>query len=213
VAKQPTSTKKKGGTSPRQILLYVGIAVAVGAVLFAAFGLESDDGPSVEEIAGSPEIEGDTLPALNPDTGTDPALGSPSPVVAGADFEGTPTTIGDGPAEIVVFMASWCPACQAELPELVEYLDGDGLPEGVELTVVATGLDPTRPPWPPSGWLERGGYTGPIVVDDEDGSVAQAFGLSATPFFVAVQDGQVAFRAAGQLGMDTVDQLANSIAP
>jgi hypothetical protein len=49
----------------------------VGAVLFAAFGLESDDGPTVEEIAGSPEIEGDALPALNPDTDTDPAVGLP----------------------------------------------------------------------------------------------------------------------------------------
>lgn len=212
MVKQPQK-KKSSGASPRQILMYVGIAVVVGAVLFAAFGLESDDGPTLEEIAGSPEVEGDGLPALNPDTGTDPAVGSPVPVVAGADFDGNATTIGDGPAEIVVFMASWCPACQAELPELVSYLDEQGLPEGVDLTIVATSLDPNRPPWPPSGWLERGGYDGPIVVDDENGSVAQAYGLSATPFFVATQNGQVAFRAAGQLPMQTVDEIARTIAP
>lgn len=214
MAKQPQKkNSKSSGPSPRQILMYVGIAVAVGAVLFAAFGLESDDGPTVEEIAGSPEIDGNGLPALNPDTGTDPAVGSPAPVVAGADFDGNATTIGDGPAEIVVFMASWCPACQAELPELVEYLDEQGLPEGVELTVVSTGLDANRPPWPPSGWLERGGYTGPILVDDADGSVAQAYGLSATPFFVATQNGEVVIRAAGQLPMQTVDEIARTIAP
>jgi cytochrome c biogenesis protein CcmG, thiol:disulfide interchange protein DsbE len=212
VAKQPKK-KPSSGASPRQILLYVGIAVVVGAVLFAAFGLESDDGPTVEEIAGSPEIEGDALPALNPDTDSDPAVGSPAPVVDGADFDGNPTVIGDGPAEIVVFMASWCPACQAELPELVEYLEEPGLPEGVELTVVSTGLDANRPPWPPSGWLERGGYTGPILVDDADGSVAQSYGLSATPFFVATQDGQVVVRAAGQMPMQTVDEIARAIAP
>jgi cytochrome c biogenesis protein CcmG, thiol:disulfide interchange protein DsbE len=213
VAKQPQSKNKSGGTSPRQILLYVGIAVAVGAVLYAAFGLESDDGPTVEEIAGSPEIEGDGLPALNPDAGTDPAMGSPVPVVEGADFDGNPISIGDGPAEIVVFMASWCPACQAELPELVSYLDEQGLPEGVELTVVATSLDANRPPWPPSGWLERGGYTGPVLVDDADGSVAQAYGLSATPFFVASQNGEVVIRVAGQMPMQNVDEIARAIAP
>jgi thiol-disulfide isomerase/thioredoxin len=205
-------SKKKSGPTPRQMLLYVGIAVAVGAVLFAAFGIESDDGPSLEEVAGSPEVEGDALPAVA-EGDEDIAVGTTSPVVTGADFDGNATSIGDAEAELVVFMASWCPACQAELPELVEYLDGPGLPDGVELTVVSTGLDPNRPPWPPQGWLERGGYTGPVLVDDADGSVAQAFGMTGTPYFVALRDGQVVFRSAGQLGMDTLDQIARSIAP
>jgi thiol-disulfide isomerase/thioredoxin len=209
VAKQPASAKKS--TSPRQILLYVGIAVAVGAVLFAAFGLESDDGPTLEEVAGEPDVEGEPLPILQ--EGDDPAAGADAPVVSGAGFDGTPETIGDGDAEMIVFMASWCPACQAELPELVEWLDEGGLPDGVDLTVVSTGLDPTRPPWPPSGWLERGGYTGPILVDDAEGSVAQAYGMSGTPFWTVVQDGQVVFRSAGQLGMQQVSQLAQSVAP
>jgi cytochrome c biogenesis protein CcmG, thiol:disulfide interchange protein DsbE len=210
VARQPTKTKT--ATSPRQLLLYAGIAVVVGAVLFAAFGLESDDGPTLEEIAGSPEVQGDALPPLAPE-GEDVAVGSDAPVVTGADFDGTPTSIGDGEAEIVVFMASWCPACQAELPELVEWLDGGNLPDGVDLTVVATGLDPNRPPWPPSGWLERGGYTGDVLVDDADGLVAQTYGMSATPFWAVLQDGQVVTRAAGQLPMSQVEQIAQGIAP
>lgn len=210
MARQPTSTKS--GASPRQILMYVGIAVAVGAVLFAAFGLESDDGPTLEEIAGEPAVEGQALPPFQGD-GDDPAAGMAAPVVTGADFDGTAETIGDGDAEMIVFMASWCPACQAELPELVEWLDEGGLPDGVDLTVVATSLDPNRPPWPPSGWLERGGYTGPVLVDDADGSVAQAFGMSGTPFWTVVEDGQVVFRSAGQLGMQQVSQLAQAVAP
>ncbi len=209
MARQP---QKKGsaGASPRQILLYVGIAVAVGAVLFAAFGLEGEEAVTLEEVAGDPTIEGTALPFLP--EGGDPAVGSPAPVVSGADFDGTEVTIGDGDAELIVFMASWCPACRAELPELVEWLDEGNLPDGVELTVVSTGLDPNRPPWPPSGWLERGGYTGPVIVDDADGSINAAYGMSATPFWTAVKDGEVVFRQAGQIGPDQMTQLAQSLA-
>lgn len=211
MARQPKS-KKKGGATPRQVLLYVGIAVVGAAVLYAAFGLESDDGPSLEDVAGSPEIDGDALPAAAPDA-EDTAVGSLAPTVTGADFDGTPTTIGDADAELIVFMASWCPACQAELPELVAWLDGGGLPDGVDLTVVSTGLDPNRPPWPPQGWLERGGYTGDLLVDDADGSVAQAYGLTGTPFWVVLQEGQLVTRASGQVGMGQIEQIARSIAP
>lgn len=212
MAKQPQKSKKgAAGPSPRQILMYVGIAVAVGAVLFAAFGLESDDGPTLEEVAGEPAVDGQALPPLP--EGGDPALGSPAPVVAGQDFDGSEVTVGDGEAELLVFMASWCPACQAELPELVEWLDDPGLPEGVELTVVSTSHDPNRPPWPPQGWLERAGYDGPVLVDDAEGSVSRAYGMSATPFWAVVQDGQIVHRSAGQIGQAQMTQLAQSIAP
>ncbi|WP_052664956.1 TlpA family protein disulfide reductase [Nitriliruptor alkaliphilus] len=211
MARQPTAARKSGPT-PRQILMYFGIAIAAVALVYAAFGLESDDGPTIEEVAGSPDIDGETLPAVAPED-EDIAVGGAAPVVTGADFDGNPATIGDREAELLVFMAAWCPACQAELPELVEWLDGGGLPDGVDLTVVSTGLDPTRPPWPPQGWLERGGYTGEILVDDAEGSVAQAFGLTGTPFWVVLQDGELVMRASGQLGMDQVEQIARSIAP
>lgn len=210
MARQPRS-KSQSGPNPRTLLLYAGIAIVAGALLFAAFGLESDTGPTLEEVAGSPTIEGDALPTLP--EGDDPAVGAAAPVVSGADFDGEQRTVGDGEAELLVFMASWCPACQAELPELVDWIESDGLPEGVELTVVSTGLDPNRPPWPPEGWLERGGYTGPVIVDDAEGSIASSYGMSGTPFWAAVQDGQVAFRSAGQLGQDQMGQVAASIAP
>ncbi|MEX0835106.1 MAG: TlpA disulfide reductase family protein [Nitriliruptor sp.] len=211
MAQQPKKSTTDG-PSPRTLLLYAGLAVVAAALLFAAFGLESDTGPTLEEVAGDPTIEGEVLPVLP--EGEDPAVGTTAPVVAGADFDGDPTTIGDAEAEMIVFLASWCPACQAELPELVEWMEGGGLPDGVELTAVSTGLDPNRPPWPPEGWLiDRGGYNGDVLVDDADGSVAAAYGLSGTPFWVVLQDGQVVARAAGQLGMDQVGSIAQSIAP
>jgi cytochrome c biogenesis protein CcmG, thiol:disulfide interchange protein DsbE len=202
------------GATPRRILLYVGIVLGVGALLFAAFGLGDEAGPSVAEVAGSPDITGDPLPPFpeDGDPAADPALGAQAPVTTGTDFDGEPVSIGDGDAELVVFMASWCPACQAELPELVEWLDADGLPDGVELVSVSTGLADNRPNWPPQDWFEREGYEHPIIVDDADGSIATAYGMSATPFWVLLRDGQVEARFPGRLDMAQVDQMAQTLA-
>jgi cytochrome c biogenesis protein CcmG, thiol:disulfide interchange protein DsbE len=202
-------SRPPSGASPRRLLLYVGTAVVVGALLFAAFGLDNDTGPDVDEVAGSPSVSGQDLPPL-PD-GEDPALGTTAPVTTGAGFDGQERTIGDDGAELVVFLASWCPACQAELPELVEWMQAGGPPDDVELTAVVTGLDPDRPNWPPQDWLEEEGYDGATLIDDADGSVAQAYGLSGTPFWVVLRDGEVVSRAAGQVPMEVVDQVATEI--
>jgi thiol-disulfide isomerase/thioredoxin len=198
-----------GGRSPRTIAIAVGVLVLFAALVYAAFGIEGDTGPTLEETAGSPEVAGDALPAFA--DGGDPAVGTAAPVVTGAGFDGTAATIGEGD-ELVVFLASWCSFCREELPELVEWLDAGNLPDGVTLTAVVTGLDPVAPNWPPQDWLAREGYTGPVVVDDADGSVAAAYGMSGTPFWVAIDDGAVVARAAGLQGMDTVGQLAAAVA-
>ncbi len=196
--------------SPRRILWYVLGVLSLGALLFAAFGIDSPSAASVEEVAGDPTVTGDALPPLE-DPATDPTLGAPVPEVVGAGFDGADgVTIGDG-AELVVFLASWCPACQAEVPELVEWVEAGGLPDDVELIAVVTGLDATRPNWPPQEWLEEEGWPGAVLVDDADGSVAEAYGLSGTPFTVAARDGEVVARVAGQLPAGGFDQLAAAV--
>ena len=204
-------SKTSSSASPRRILMYVGIVVALAALLFAAFAMGDEAGPSVEEVAGSPEVSGEPLPATE-DLENDPARGSEAPVVTGTDFDGQQVTVGDGDAEIIIFLASWCPACRDEVPELVEWLEGDNLPDGVELNAVVTGLADDRPNWPPQDWLEDEGFDRPVVVDDADGTAAAAFGLTATPYWVAVQDGTVVQRVAGQLPMEVVEQLAEALA-
>ena len=210
------ATKSSAASAtPRRILLYVGIVVGVGALLFAAFAMGDEAGPSVEEVAGSPEVTGEPLPPFpqNGDPAADPGLGEQAPVTTGTDFDGEPVSIGDHDAELIVFMASWCPACQAELPELVEWLEAGGLPDGVELVSVSTGLDDSAGNWPPQDWFEREGYDHPIIVDDADGSIANAYGMSATPFWVLLRDGQVEARFPGRLEMEQVDQMAQTLVP
>ena len=198
----------------RSQLLYAGIAVGVVilAVLVAVLSTgERERAVSVDDIAGDPAISGDPLATL-PSSGDDPAAGAPAPTVEGADFDGTPVAIGGtGSPELVMFMASWCPACQQELPEVVAWMEAGGVPDGVQLVSVATGLDASRPNWPPDAWFEEEGYTGRVLVDDADGSVARAFGLSATPFWVALDaDGQVVARIAGMLDTTQMTALAEA---
>jgi thiol-disulfide isomerase/thioredoxin len=206
----PRRGRRRSPRSAKGTAITVGVVVLFAGLVYAAFGLNAGDAVPIEEVAGSPEVAGTELPPLAGD-GTDAAVGQPAPVVTGNGFDGRAASIGEG-TELVVFLASWCSYCQAELPELVDWLEAGELPSGVELTAVVTGLDPVAPNWPPQDWIAREGYRGDLIVDDADGSVARAYGMSGTPFWVAIDDGEVVHRAAGLQGMDTVGQLADQLA-
>ena len=204
----------------------IGLAVGVGVILFAGLiawsaAGDADDRAAERElrdtaladIAGDPVITGDELsPAGDP--ADDDAIGQPAPSVVGADFDGNPVAIGDtGNPQLLVFMASWCSFCREELPEVAEWL-AEGGPEGdVEVIAVSTLHRPTETNWPPNAWFQRVGYPGPVLVDDAEGSVSSAFGLTGTPYWVAVDaDGIVQVRASGRQSMETVQQLATLLA-
>ena len=144
-----------------------------------------------------PTITGTPLPAL-PRDGADPAVGLAVPAVQGTDFTGKPVAISaDGRPKVLLFLAHWCPHCQAEVPVIQAWVNGGGLPEGVDLISVATGIDPNAPNYPPDAWLQREGWTSPVLVDPTN-TVAQAYGLPAYPYFVFVgPDGKVVARTIG----------------
>jgi cytochrome c biogenesis protein CcmG, thiol:disulfide interchange protein DsbE len=205
-----------GGGSSKLPLVLGGVAVLVVAVLIGVF--TASDRPearvSVDELAGEPVMVGEDLPRFEGDPASDPTLGTRPPVVTGAGFDGGEVIIGEsGRPQLLMFLASWCPACQAELPEVVEWLEQGNLPDEVELIAIATGLDSSRDNWPPDEWFDREGYDGPVLVDDADGTVAQAYGLNATPYWVVLDgDGEVVFRIAGMIDMQQLTALANAVA-
>jgi cytochrome c biogenesis protein CcmG/thiol:disulfide interchange protein DsbE len=131
-----------------------------------------------------------------------------APVVTGETFEGDAITIpGDGPA-VIVFLAHWCPHCQREVPVIVDWLAENGAPDGVELLGVATAIDEGRENFPPDEWLEREGWTVPTMVDDADSSTATKYGLTAFPYFVAVDgDGTIVDRRSGELTMAQLEAM------
>jgi len=79
--------------------------------------------------------------------------------------------------------------------------------------LVSTAVSRERPNWPPSAWLRDAGLNVPVLVDDGQSSAAAAYGLSAFPFFVAVDaDGKVVARRSGELAPTQLDQLAARLA-
>lgn len=156
------------------------------------------------------EIEG-SLPRL--ESGTDPAVGETMPEIRGASFDGSPVRVAnDGRPKVLFFLAHWCPHCQNEVPVIVDYLEEEGEPEGIDLLAVSTAVDDRRPNFPPSAWLEREAWPVPVLADSEGGTAAEAYGVSGFPFFVAIDgDGKVVARHAGPLGRDRLAELIESL--
>lgn len=95
--------------------------------------------------------------------------------------------------------AHWCPHCQAAVPVVRGWVAAGGVPEGVDLVSVATSIDPSAPNYPPDAWLDREGWTAPLIVDPTN-TVAEAYGLTAFPFWVFIgPDGDVRGRVTGEL--------------
>jgi len=157
-------------------------------------------------------ISGDWLAAHSlPDS----TLGSPAPTVAGVSFDGTPVSFGDdGVGRIIGFFAHWCPHCQNEVPEVVSWLEDTSLPEDVEVVAVSTGVNAEGANYPPSEWFPREQWQTPVLVDDEATRVAGAFGLTAYPYWVAVNaEGDVVYRASGALPIDQLEELVTAVTP
>jgi thiol-disulfide isomerase/thioredoxin len=186
--------------------------LAVIAIVIGVTGGDDDDGGSdggvnLQETAAV-EVTGTALPRLA-DPSADPAVGERAPTVTGVSFDGSPVTIApNGEAQVIVFVAHWCPHCQAEVPVITQWLADNGQPEGVELRAVSTGVNAAAPNYPPSAWLEGEGWPIPTLVDEPDSVAANTFGLSAFPFFVAVNDqGEVVARISGELTIAQLEAL------
>lgn len=197
---QPTTGSRLHG-----MLLWIAIAalVALAAALAVLVGRGGDDAP-----AGMPEpaavgVEGRPLPGFDSVAG-DAAVGQPAPVLVGTSAAGDRVTIpGAESPYVVIFLAHWCPHCQREVPLIVDWIRESGAPRGVNVYSVATANDPSRPNYPATAWLESEGWQPPVLVDDERGAAAEAYGVTGFPFFVFVgADGNVVARHAGELAID-----------
>jgi thiol-disulfide isomerase/thioredoxin len=194
-------------------VLVVVAALAVVAVLATRSGSGGDGADANLAQTRPVHVAGAPLPA-DTDDAEDPAAGQAAPELHGASFDGSPVTItNDGKAKLIVFVAHWCPHCQREVPVLVRWLQDGKLPASVSLDVVSTAVDQARPNYPPSTWLREAGLTAPVLADDAQGSAASAYGLSAFPFFTAVDaKGKVVARDDGELTPAQLDQLAAQLA-
>jgi cytochrome c biogenesis protein CcmG/thiol:disulfide interchange protein DsbE len=165
------------------------------------------DGP----LAGLPTsqavtITGDALPEFAGEATVDPAVGLPAPVLDGADFNGRSIRVdAAGGAHLLVFLAHWCPHCNAEMGQLIDWKHSGAVPSDLHVLAVATAVSPTSLNYPPAQWFSERGWPWPVLVDQSTGDgtpgrVARAFGGTAWPYFVVVgADGLVKVRVAGEV--------------
>ena len=184
------------------------VIVLVLAVATASCGGNDGKKKSAEGVEETRPvtISGAALPEF-PRSGADPAVGTTIPEATGQSFDGSPVAIRhDGRPKLILFVAHWCPHCRKEVPLLADYLKSHPLPAGVDLYTVSTGVVSNRPNYPPSAWLKSEGWTVKTLADSDKGQAADAFGLSAYPFFVAADaQGNVVARTSGEI---TTDQFA-----
>ena len=116
-----------------------------------------------------------------------------------------------GPAHVVVFLAHWCPHCQAEVPRIVVLARSGQIP--VPLIGVVTGTDSSAPNYPPSAWLARVGWPYPVLVDTKTYTAATAYGLPGYPFLVFIDaQGKVAGRLSGEVTPSDLTKLFAALA-
>lgn len=184
-------------------VLWVGAITLLAAIVAIALSSGGDSAPTsdVEETAFAETI-GDPLPLF---ASPNDAAGLAAPQLIAQTLDGDRAQIrpDDGVARVIVFLAHWCSHCQAELPRIVDWMAANEVPDGVEILAVSTSVDTTAANYPPSAWFEQEGFTGTILVDNDDSSLAQGYGLGGFPFGAAVgADGTVLTRWAGEISSD-----------
>lgn len=196
---------------------YVPWAIGAGVLLVALVGAIIIAATRSDDVAADPAaivetnavvIDGAALPEL---AGADTALGAPAPTATGTGFDGLRVDLlADGEPTVVAFFAHWCPVCQSEVDELSDHLRDGGLPDDVRVVAVSTGVQPESGNYPPSAWFADEQWPSPILLDDADNSLAQAYGLSAYPFWAVVDTGgSIAARLSGAIGPAEFDELVD----
>jgi cytochrome c biogenesis protein CcmG/thiol:disulfide interchange protein DsbE len=207
----------RSGEGGNKMMLWIALGVVVllgGGIAF--FATRGDDATASDNSSAS--TPSNNFPDSQPVTiigeplvayaagGTDLAVGMPAPKLEGLDFRGQDITVSseDGPY-MVIFLAHWCPHCNAEVPRLIDWRNSGAVPADLNVIGVATAVAKTGANYPPSTWFSNKGWPWPVLVDEADGDglaglAAQAYGASGWPYFVIVgEDGLVKVRVSGEV--------------
>ncbi len=216
---QKNQTKFIAGGVAAAIAAIVAVVLVVGGGSSSSSTttstITSNSGDAVAAAEFQPvEAEGEMLSQLE-DPDNDLARGKIAPVVNGFGFDGAPLTIAPtGKPMLVVFLAHWCPHCNAEIPRLIEWKDSGAMPADLGVVGVSTGARDDAPNWPPSQWVVDKAWPWPVMADNEDQNAAVAFGVSGYPGLILLNgDGKVLARRSGEAGIDELKAWAQEFLP
>jgi thiol-disulfide isomerase/thioredoxin len=220
---------RPAAAGPNRMPWIIGGAIAAIVVIVAVIAIvagggdDGDDDTAARDTSPTTTVAGGVAPAefqdvtvsgdaldRMPETGDDPAIGTTPPALSGFGLNGAPITIdpASGKPTMVVFLAHWCPHCNREVPRLVEWNDGGGVPADLQIIGVSSGARDDAPNWPPSEWIEDVNWPWPVMADSQDQLAAQAYGLPGYPYFVLIgADGQVKYRQSGEVPISQLEQI------
>lgn len=188
--------------------IVVGLILLGGVTALAISAAnQKDDSAAVKAAADAPvyadvAIEGDDLARFPGNGERDSAVGEKIPTMTGTRIDGAKDTISaDDGAQVLLFVAHWCPHCQKEVPRIVTWAkEQGGAPAGVTIRAISTAASEDQPNFPPAEWLAREDWPFDALVDDEADTAANAFGLEGYPYMVFVNaDGTVQKRSSGEM--------------
>ncbi len=228
-AKASRSSGEGEGEGGSKLAIWIGlaavIALVIGIVVFAGSGDDSNDAASDTTAVGSslPDSQpvtttGDALVKLDAAVSPDPAVGVDAPLLSGLNFAGEPIVMDPatkGPY-MLVFLAHWCPHCNAEVPRLNDWKHSGAVPPELNVIGVATAVSPASANYPPATWFSNKGWEWPVMVDEkagdgEAGKAAQAYGASGWPYIVIIgADGKVKVRVSGEVEVSELQTIVDA---
>ncbi len=179
-------TVKLGGV----LLIVMGVLTITGAAGSLSAGL------AAQEPAASQEEE---LPSV------------PAPDFTLTDQFGESHTLSDYQGQIVFlnFWATWCSPCKSEMPDIQALYEAHGgnAEDLVVLGVAQPGVGREGSSEDIANFLAEGGYTYPVVMD-EDGSVFAQYGIRAFPTtFMISSDGTVYGYVEGAISAEIMEDI------
>lgn len=223
MAQNKKKQQASSGISARVIVIAAAVVVvlAAGIAVFASGGGDSSSGDTtVAPVDGGAApgeyqkvtVEGEALQALGKDV-ADPSLGKVGPNLSGFNFSGLPVSIKpatDGAPTMLVFLAHWCPHCNAEMPRLVNWYEDGLVPDDLRVVGIATASRKDQANWPPSEWMPSFDWPFEVFADSEVNDAGVAYGVDGYPFMVILdKDGKVVARHSGEMDEAEIPNFVN----
>ena len=185
-------TVKLGGV----LLIVMGVLTITGAAGSPSAGLAAQEPSASQESAASQEEERPSVPA---------------PDFTLTDQFGESHTLSDYQGKIVFlnFWATWCSPCKSEMPDIQALYEAHGgnAEDLVVLGVAQPGVGREGSSEDIADFLAEGGYTYPVVMD-EDGSVFAQYGIRAFPTtFMISSDGTVYGYVEGAISAEIMEDI------
>jgi len=142
----------------------------------------------------------------SPSTGTGVKVGQTLIPFNLESLDGSQVTVGQpGKITVINFWATWCPPCQAEMPELQIFAQNNQQ----KVNFYAVNLQESNGKI--SEFMTKNKYTMSVLLD-KDGAVGKTFQVTAIPTTIIVNKfGMVKYRKSGGTTMNELEGIINSL--